>query len=61
VIALGVGVLGYGVVYGVPIMIAGAAVVLWASFGWGMEPSTADDSDFEPPAGGNTKELAAHG
>jgi hypothetical protein len=37
----------------------GAAILLLAIFGWSLEPSVADDSDYDPPAGGDsTKELA---
>ena len=61
VLALGVGTLGLGVLYGVPIMVTGAAVVLLSAFGWVMEPSVAEDSDYDPPAGGISKELASHG
>ena len=61
VLALGVGTLGLGVLYGVPIMVTGAAVVLLSAFGWVMEPSVAEDSDYDPPAGGTSKELASHG
>ena len=28
--------------------------VLLAMFGWAIEPSVADDSDYDPPAGGDT-------
>jgi len=35
ILALGVGTLGMGVVYGVPIMVIGAAIILFASFGMG--------------------------
>jgi cytochrome c oxidase subunit 1 len=62
VLAVGVGILGLGVVYGAPIMVVGAAVVLLASYGWALEPSTADDIDFASPSdGGHTKEIATHG
>jgi hypothetical protein len=32
-------------------------------FGWALEPSVADESDYDPPAdgGGATKELATIG
>ena len=38
------------------------AILLLAIFGWCLEPSVADDSDYDPPAGGDsTKELATLG
>ncbi len=60
-LAIGVGVLGLGVLYGVPVMVVGAVVVLLSSFGWVMEPSVAEDTDYDPPTGGTSKELASHG
>mgnify|MGYP000682788816 CR=1 FL=1 len=61
-LAFGVGVLGMGVVYGVPIMVVGAAIVLLSSYGWVLEPSVAEPIDFEPPsADGSTKEIAPLG
>jgi len=40
----------------------GAVVVLLAMFGWSMEPSVADESDYDPPVdGGPTKELTTLG
>jgi cytochrome c oxidase subunit 1 len=62
VLAIGVGVLGMGVVYGVPIMVLGGAIVLFASYGWVLEPSVAEDIDFDPPStDGSTKEIAPLG
>ena len=61
VLAIGVAILGSGIIYGVPLMVVGAAVVLFASFGWVLEPGTAETIDFDPPANGSTKEIATHG
>jgi cytochrome c oxidase subunit 1 len=62
ILAIGVGVLGLGVLYGPPVMIVGGLVVLLASFGWALEPSTAEEIDFASPSdGGHTKEIATHG
>ena len=43
--------------------VVGAAIVLLGIFGWVLEPSVADDSDYDPPAEGSgpTKELASIG
>ena len=62
-IAIGVGTLGMGVVYGVPIMIVGVLIILGSSFGFVLEPSVADDIDYDPPMSGGqeTKELAPLG
>ena len=61
ILAFGMLVLAYGVIY-TPLMIAvGAAIAILALFGWALEPPTADDSEFDPPAsdgGQPSKELA---
>ena len=62
VLAVGVGTLGLGVIYGIPVMVIGAAIVLLAAFGWVLEPSVAADSELDPPsADGHTKEIAPLG
>jgi cytochrome c oxidase subunit 1 len=62
VLSIGVAVLGLGVVYGTPLMVIGGAVILFAAYGWVLEPSTAEDIDFDTPSGdGHTKEIASHG
>lgn len=61
-LAIGVAVLGLGVVYGTPIMVVGALVVLFASFGWVLEPSVPEAIDFDSPShDGHTKEIAPLG
>ena len=62
VLATGVGILGLGVIYGIPVMVVGGAIVLLASYGWVLEPSTAEEIDFDSPSGdGHTKEIAPLG
>jgi cytochrome c oxidase subunit 1 len=65
VLAFGLPVVGYGLIYNRLLMAVGAAIILLGMFGWSMEPSTAPDDDFDPPApgdgGGHTKELAPLG
>lgn len=63
VLSVGVGILGLGVIYGVPTMIIGSAVVLLAIFGWVLEPSVAEDFDYEGTSHGDgpSKELTTHG
>jgi hypothetical protein len=41
--------------------VAGGAILLMAIYAWSLEPSVADDSDFDPPAQGgeSPKELAS--
>ena len=62
VLAFGLPVIGYGVIFNLTLSVVGAAIVLLAMFGWALEPSVADDSDYDPPAGGEpSKELATLG
>jgi cytochrome c oxidase subunit 1 len=61
-LSIGVGVLGLGIIYGIPMMVIGGAITLFASYGWVLEPSVAEEIDFEPSDnGGNTKEIAPLG
>ena len=62
VLALGIGTLGLGTIYGIPVMAVGVAVLLLASFGWVLEPSVPDASEIDPPStDGSTKEIAPLG
>ena len=62
VLALALPIIAYGVIFNLLLSVAGTALVILAIFGWCLEPSVADDSDYDPPAGGDsTKELATLG
>ena len=63
ILAFAFPIIAYGVIFNRVLCVIGAAVLLLAIFGWALEPSVADDSDYDPPAddGGNTKELATLG
>jgi cytochrome c oxidase subunit 1 len=63
VLAFGLPIIGYGLIYSRILIVVGAAVVLLGAYGWALEPSVADPSDYDPPAegGGETKELATVG
>jgi cytochrome c oxidase subunit 1 len=61
VLAFGLPVMAYGVIYTTWLIVLGAAIVVAALFGWALEPADADESDFDPPASGgqtSSKELA---
>jgi cytochrome c oxidase subunit 1 len=64
-VALALPIICYGLIYNRLLMAVGAAFLLLTMFGWAMEPATAPDDDFDPPApgegGGTTKELAPLG
>jgi cytochrome c oxidase subunit I len=62
VLALGLPIMGYGLIYNQVLTVLGGVIVLFAMFAWSLEPSVADDTDFDPPAsGGPTKELTSVG
>jgi len=61
ILAFGIMVICYGVIYSTLLLAAGAAIAILALFGWALEPPTADDSEFDPPSGdggSSSKELA---
>ncbi len=59
VLAFGLPVIAYGIIYNLVLAVAGAAILLLGIFGWVLEPSVADESDYEPADTGDTttKEL----
>ncbi|CAB4568352.1 MAG: cytochrome c oxidase subunit I [Actinobacteria bacterium] len=63
ILAFALPVMAYGVIYNRLLIVVGGLIVLLAMFGWALEPSVADDSDYDPPAegGGTNKELATIG
>jgi cytochrome c oxidase subunit 1 len=63
VLALGLPISAYGVIFSLPIAVFGGVIILFGAFGWGLEPSTAKDTDFDPPApnNGSSKEVIAVG
>ncbi len=63
VLAIGLPIVAYGIIYSILLAVVGGLVILLAMFGWAREPSVADESDYDPPADsdGTTKELATLG
>ncbi len=55
VLALGLPITAYGVIYSIPIAVFGGVVILFAAFGLGLEPATAKDADFDPPTSTNSE------
>jgi len=55
VLALGLPITAYGVIYSIPIAVFGGVVILFASFGLGLEPATAKETDFDPPSSTDSK------
>jgi hypothetical protein len=61
VVAIALPFMAYGIIFSRVLAVAGGAVLLLGMFGWSLEPSVADDSDYDPPppqGGAPTKELA---
>ncbi len=63
VMALGLPVMAYGVIFSLYLIPVGAGMVLAAMFGWSLEPHTAPPADYDPPApeGGAELEVSTHG
>ena len=62
VLASGLPVIAYGIIYNLVLSLIGVAIVLLGIFGWALEPSVAPDTDYDPPDGGEpSKELASLG
>ena len=60
-LSLALPIMAYGVIYNIWLIVGGAALALLSMYGWGMEPHTAPDDDYDPPAAGTELEVAAHG
>ena len=71
VLAFALPIIAYGVIFNLTLSIVGAFILLLAAFGWVLEPSVADETDYDPvnpddrqpPADGDNskKELAPVG
>jgi cytochrome c oxidase subunit 1 len=60
VLAIALPIMAYGIIFSKLLAVAGGVILLLAMFGWSLEPSVADDSDYDPPQGGEpSKELAS--
>lgn len=62
VLAFGLPVITFGVIYSHLISVVGGVIVLFAAYGWALESSTAPDSDFETntPGTGLDKVASNH-
>lgn len=49
VLAFGLPIIAYGIIFSIPVAVFGGVIVLFAAFGWGLEPATAKTSDYDPP------------
>jgi cytochrome c oxidase subunit 1 len=58
-VALTLPFIGFGIIYNHLIAVVAAVLTVLSVFGWAMEPSVADDSDYDPPTDDEpSKELA---
>ncbi len=62
-LAFSLPIMAYGVIYNLLLVPVGGAIALLSMFGWGLEPHTASEADYDPPPpeGGAELEVAAHG
>jgi cytochrome c oxidase subunit 1 len=60
-LAFALPIMAYGVIYNILLIAAGALLALVSLYGWGMEPHTATDDDYDPPTTGTDLEVASHG
>jgi cytochrome c oxidase subunit 1 len=63
IVALGLPIMAYGIIFHTLLIVAGAATVLLGLFGWALEPATAGESDYDPPPpdGAVSTEVAVSG
>ena len=59
-LALSLPIMGYGIIFNLFLLFGGAVLALVSLYGWGLEPHTAGDDEFDPPTGA-ALEVAAHG
>jgi cytochrome c oxidase subunit 1 len=60
IVAIALPIIAYGIIFSKVLAVAGGAILLLGMFAWSLEPSVADDSDYDPPQGGEpSKELAS--
>ena len=60
ILAFSLPIIGYGVIYNRLIGVVGALILILAAFAWALEPSVADESDYDPtpPDDAPSTELA---
>jgi cytochrome c oxidase subunit 1 len=61
VLAAGMPVVALGIIYSIPVAIVGGLIMLYALYGWALEPATAPESDFDSPSSNGHAVGASHG
>ncbi|MEY2580937.1 MAG: cytochrome c oxidase subunit [Ilumatobacteraceae bacterium] len=61
IVAIALPIMAYGIIFSLVLTVVGGAILLLGMFAWALEPSVADESDYDPPPQGGepTKELAS--
>ena len=59
-LAFSLPIMAYGVIYNLFLLLGGAVLALVSFYGWGLEPHTAPEEDYDPPTG-TSMEVASHG
>jgi cytochrome c oxidase subunit 1 len=61
IVAIALPIMAYGIIFSHILTVFGGAILLMAIFAWALEPSVADDTDYDPPPQGGepSKELAS--
>ena len=49
IVAFGLPMMAYGIIYHTLLIVIGAAITLLGVFGWALEPATAVETDYDPP------------
>jgi cytochrome c oxidase subunit 1 len=62
-LAISLPVMAYGVIFNLLLVPVGGAIALASMFGWSLEPHTASEADYDPPApeGGAELEVSTNG
>ena len=61
VLAAGLPIVSLGILYSIPVAIAGGLVILYAVYGWALEPSVAVEGDYEGPSSNGHAVGTTHG
>jgi cytochrome c oxidase subunit I len=57
VVAIALPIMAYGIIFSRLLTVVGGAILLMAMFAWSLEPSVADESDYDPPVPGGEPGL----
>lgn len=61
IVAFALPIIAFGIIYNPLISIAGAVLLVFAVFGWALEPSVAPESDYDPQPTARCRHHGGHG